>query len=685
MKSVIVGTAGHIDHGKTSLVRALTGVDADRLPEEKRRGITIDLGFAELDLGDVRVGFVDVPGHERFVKNMLAGAHGIDAVALVVAADEGVMPQTREHFDIARLLGVRAGLVVVTKTDAVDEELLALVRAETEELTAGSFLEDAPVVAVSSRTGEGLDALKQVLHRVALGTPARSDAWAARLPVDRAFTMRGFGAVVTGTLVAGEIAEGQELELLPASQRVRVRGLQVHGRATARASAGQRTAVNLGGVEAGAVERGMVLAPAGRLAPTQVFDARVEVLADAPRPLRSRARVRVHLGAAEALARAAVLGEAGEIAPGESGFVQLRLESAAVALPGERFILRSYSPQRTVAGGVVLDAFAARHRGRERREARARLEAHARSLASDDRAAQLAAYVAWAGERGLSRAVLAARTGWRDEVIDAAVEEGKRRGAAVDTGGATADAEGASAAAADSPAAGNPTAGAARRDSASDPGGGFVEAEGVLVSREALGRLVAAAVGETEAHHRREPLQRGLARETLRERVFARAPAEVFRAALSEAERAGRLVAERDVVRAPSHTLELSGADASLRARLERIYRDAALEAPALEDALARAAEAEGAPRERARRILQLLLDDGTLRRVTPELLFHRDALARLVELVRARADATPGRLIDVAAFKDLAGVSRKYAIPLLEHLDRERVTRRAGDRRLVL
>src|SRR5918911_66424 len=246
MRSIVVGTAGHIDHGKTALVRALTGVDADRLPEEKRRGITIDLGFAELDLGDVRVGFVDVPGHERFVKNMLAGAHGIDLVALVIAADEGVMPQTREHFDICRLLDVKSGLVVITKTDTVDEELLELVRAEAEELVAGSFLEGAAVVRVSARTGQGLEELRETLHRVALQVPARSSETVARLPVDRAFTMRGFGAVVTGTLVAGEIAEGDEMELLPAGTRVRVRGLQVHGQSVERAVAGQRTAVNLG-------------------------------------------------------------------------------------------------------------------------------------------------------------------------------------------------------------------------------------------------------------------------------------------------------------------------------------------------------------------------------------------------------------------------------------------------------
>src|SRR5882672_7853095 len=375
MKSIIIGTAGHIDHGKTALVRALTGVDADRLPEEKRRGITIDIGFADLDLGDLRVGFVDVPGHERFVKNMLAGAHGIDVVALVIAADESVMPQTREHFDICRLLGISCGIVVITKKDLVDEELLQLVFAEARELTSGSFLEDAPVVAVSSRTGEGIEELKQTLREIGSLAPARSADFVTRLPIDRSFTMRGFGAVVTGTLIAGQNNEGDELELLPAKTRVRVRGLQVHGVQVKQAFAGQRTAVNLGGIDATAIERGMILAQPARLRPTQVIDVRVQLLPSALRPLRSRQRVRVHIGAAEVLARVRVLEDSGEIKPGHYGLVQFRTESPVVAVCGDRFIIRAYSPQQTIGGGEVLDAFSFRHRTRDLADARALLQA----------------------------------------------------------------------------------------------------------------------------------------------------------------------------------------------------------------------------------------------------------------------------------------------------------------------
>src|SRR5438874_8799464 len=382
MRSIIIGTAGHIDHGKTALVRALTGKDPDRLPEEKRRGITIDLGFADLDLGNVRVGFVDVPGHERFVKNMLAGVHGIDAVALVIAADEGVMPQTREHFDICRLLEVQRGLVVLTKSDLVEEELLTLVQSEAEDLVSGSFLEGAPILAVSARTGSGLEEFRAALREIGENIPSRSSDFGTRLPVDRAFTMKGFGAVVTGTLVSGEIAAGDELELLPAGRHVRARGVQVHGNSVSRAQSGQRTAVNLAGVDAAEVERGMVLAPIGRLRPTQIIDVQLNVLPSAPRPIRSRSRLRVHLGAAEVLARVRIMNIRGEVPQGETAFAQLRFESPVVALHGERFIVRSYSPAETIAGGMVLDPQAAKHRGKDL----AATQEHLRVLAAGDRA-----------------------------------------------------------------------------------------------------------------------------------------------------------------------------------------------------------------------------------------------------------------------------------------------------------
>src|SRR5882672_126897 len=640
MRSIIIGTAGHIDHGKSSLVQALTGKDPDRLPEEKRRGITVDLGFADLDLGDVRVGFVDVPGHERFVKNMLAGVHGIDAVALVIAADEGVMPQTREHFDICRLLEVRQGLVVLTKKDLVGEELLSLVRGEAEELVAGSFLEGAPILAVSARTGDGLEDLRASMRQIAGDLPARSSDFVVRLPIDLAFTMKGFGAVVTGTLVSGEIAAGDELELLPTGLRVRARAVQVHGTSVSRAQSGQRTAVNLAGVDAADIERGMVLAPIGRFRPTQIVDVQLSALRSAHRPIRTRARLRVHLGSAEVLARVRVLNLRGEIPPGETGFAQLRFESPVVALHDERFIVRSYSPAQTIAGGVILDPQATTHRGKELSRTHERL----RALLESERPGKLAVFVAASGDQGLRLADIAARTGWNDEVTaQVAAQALKEKEAPV------------------------------------------VQVEGVLVANENFARLSRLAVEAVKLHHQREPLSRGLPRETLRERHFAHAAPEIFRAVLARLEKDGVLVNEKDVVRASEHGLALSPADNQLREQLAQAYEQAALEAPGLDQVLADAG-VSASQRAHARKILQLLIDDRTLVRVQGEMFFHSQALERLkIRLREYAAEHEPERLIDVATFKDLAGVSRKYAIPLLEYFDSERITRRAGDRRIIL
>lgn len=638
MPSIIVGTAGHIDHGKSALVRALTGTDPDRLPEEKRRGITIDLGFADLQLGDLRLGFVDVPGHERFIKNMLAGAHGIDLLALVIAADEGVMPQTREHFDICRLLGVQQGLVVITKADLVEHEMLPLVEEEAKDLVSGSFLENAPVVVVSSRTGVGLDELKIRLDEIAKEVPARSSDLITRLPIDRAFSMKGFGAVVTGTLVSGEIREADELELLPSRVRVRVRGTQVHGASVSTAKAGQRTAVNLSGVDVAELERGMVLASPDRLIATQIIDAHANVLPGASRPLRSRARVRVHIGAAEVLARVRVLDEPGEIGPGGSGLVQLRFETAVIGLHGDRFVIRSYSPSETIAGGVILNPFAVKHRGRELNRSRRLLH----QLMLEDRVLKLGAFVEAAGEKGLRPADVAAATGWTDEVLRQVML--KATGVNSDT----------------------------------------VDAGGVLLSKESFSHLARRVEDELERFHRREPLSRGLLRETLREKVFAHSPIEVFNSVIAKLE-AQTLVSEKDTIRLQKHSVDLSEKDVELREILRKAYASAGVEAPSIDEAMTRA----GVPlsqRQHARKILQFLIDAGTVVRIQPDMLMDAGAVKELKDkLLHYGAANEPGRLIDVPTFKQLANVSRKYAIPLLEYFDRERITRRAGDKRLIM
>src|SRR5258707_11058133 len=362
MKSIILGTAGHIDHGKTALVKALTGIDADRLEEEKRRGITIDLGFAHLELAaaggeKLRLGFIDVPGHERFVRNMLAGVGGIDLVLLVIAADESIKPQTREHFEICRLLSIPRGITVITKSDLVDEETLSVARMEIEEFVRASFLDTSrsPIVAVSARTGAGLDELKQEIARLAGDVPSRDTEALFRLPIDRVFVMKGFGTVVTGTLIAGKIKKEEEVEIFPSRLRGRIRGAQVHGASSEQAIAGQRTALNLAGVQTEDLARGMTLAAPGLLEPTQRVGVQLSLLKDA-KPLKNRARVHLHAFTSETIAEVALY-DASDLKPGTTGFAQLRTAEPLLLLPGDRLILRQFSPVVTIGGAVVLDSF----------------------------------------------------------------------------------------------------------------------------------------------------------------------------------------------------------------------------------------------------------------------------------------------------------------------------------------
>ena len=635
---IIVGTAGHIDHGKTALVKALTGVETDRLPEEKQRGITIDIGFAELNLGDVRIGFVDVPGHERFVKNMLAGASGIDLVALVIAADESVMPQTREHFEICRLLEIKTGLIVLTKMDLVDEELLELVNLEVAELVENSFLQDAPVVAVSAKTGEGIEELKVTLEALARQIPERKNEMVARLPIDRSFSVKGFGAVVTGTLVAGEISESAEMEILPIARKVRVRGLQTHGKTVKSAHAGQRSAVNLGGIDQSEIERGMILTEKDVLRPTQIFDAEIETLKDAKRTLKSRQRVRLHIGTIEALARVQVLNDEGEIKQGEKDLVQLRLEIPIVCVPNERFILRSYSPQMTIAGGRVLDNSAPKHRRKDTENVRKYLQ----NLTQADKTKQIKLYLETANEHGSNFKDLQARTGWRNAILKKAIAENIEKKA-------------------------------------------VIEAESFFIARTPFENLKTKTLAEIESIHKKEPLAKGILRETLREKIFSHLSLEIFKAVLGSLENDKKIVPEKDFVRAAAHNLELSADEKILRERLSDIYRAAKLEVPKLEDALLESIKGTKADQNHARKIFQLLLNSGEIVKITDEFYFERVEIDALIAKIKKFAENSADKLIDVPKFKDIAGISRKYAIPILEYFDREKLTRRAGDKRLIL
>ena len=639
MTHLVIGTAGHIDHGKSSLVRALTGIDPDRLKEEKARGITIDLGFAHWQRADLRVAFVDVPGHERFVKNMLAGVGGIDAVMLVVAADEGVMPQTREHVEICRLLGIAHGVVALTKADLVDDDMIELVKLDVAELLADSPLASAGMVAVSSATGRGLDALGDALAGLAAVVRPRDDQATPRLPVDRAFSMRGFGTVVTGTLVRGRLRAEQELELTPGGRRVKVRGVQVHGEARTEVRAGQRAAVNLAGVEVADVHRGQVLVAPDTLPARRVLDATVSVLPSAG-PLSHGARVRFHEGTAEALARVSIVAPARgegvhEIAPGETGFVRLRLETPAAVTRGDRFVLRRYSPAITIAGGQVLDPAPPRSGVRSAATSArlARLRAPFADEGSEEQA--LRVFVEEAGPRGIALNDLVARAG-------AGTTAGR---AAIDRLRASPDV--------------------------------WVVDDRVLM-RSWAATLAGRVLAAVDAHHQAQPLSDGIPREELRERVLGDAHASVAAAVIDALTASGTLKGRDRIARA-AHGEVVSAEDEAARARLVEAYRAGGLTPP---DA-ARVAAATGLGPARITAMTQLLVRQQVLVKVDA-FVFHRDVLDRLKAEGRALR-ATGEAAVDVASFKERYGLTRKFAIPLLEYLDRERVTRRVGERRVVL
>ena len=638
MRSLVIGTAGHIDHGKSALVRALTGTDPDRLKEEQARGITIDLGFAHVQANGVNLAFVDVPGHERFVKNMLAGAGGIDLVLLVVAADESVMPQTREHFHICRLLEVPAGVIVLTKSDLADADTMKLARLETRELVAGSFLAHSPIVAVSSKTGDGLEALRQALVDAASSLRERDREGPARLPIDRVFSVKGFGTVVTGTLVSGAIREDSELAVLPRDLRIKVRGVQVHGQRAAEAVAGNRVAVNLGGVEVADLSRGDTLCVPGGFEPTRRLDVVVDVLRDG-RALGHGARVRFHHGTTELLGRVAIAADrqderlAVEIAPGRTAYARIRLEAPAVLTRGDRFILRSYSPSITMAGGVVLDPHPPRSgiRSAAALARYRRLDQRGDAVAALDSA--VLAFVDERGPAGLPLSALVSRAGLSRPAAEAAGARLSRAAQAVRVGD-------------------------------------------LFVSPVVLRELSECLLSAIETHHQAQPLSEGLPREEARERLFGRAAPSVFEHVLAALAGDGKIIARDRLARA-GHQLSLSPEEARARDAIERIFRDAGLTPPDVPSA----ATAANVSAVVADRVAGLLVRQKTLVKLDA-LVFHAEALARLKADVRGlKGDAR----VDVPAFKARYGITRKFAIPLLEFLDRERVTRRVGDSRIVL
>jgi selenocysteine-specific elongation factor len=631
-KHIIVGTAGHVDHGKSSLIKALTGTDPDRLEEEKRRGITIDLGFAFLDLGDLRIGFVDVPGHERFVPNMLAGVGGIDLVVLVIAADEGIKPQTHEHFDICRLLGIPRGIVVITKSDLVDVEVLGLVRLEIEDFLRGSFLDGAPIVAVSSRTGAGLEALRENLLHLAEGVPAKDLKRHFRLPVDRSFAMKGFGTVVTGTLISGTIKVGDEVELYPTGKRLRVRGLHSGGKQIGQAVAGQRTAVNLAGIEHGEIKRGMVLAAAGLFEAVKRIDARLTVLASA-KPVKHRARVHFHQNAVDAIAEVNLIGQKNAAGPADSALVQLKFAEEIFLLPGDRFIVRQSSPVETIGGGVVLDIRSGRHKSKD-----VTVVPFLETVEGGNREAILTATLE-RNARGLTTSDILARTGWTANEIQEAVTTLVASGHA--------------------------------RMVAQQPA--------MVASTEALTQSSTALKKIIEGFHRANPLLPGIPKQDLFGRL-KHPRAEIVEAALDDLVQAKAIVVSGDIVQSADRGVVLTADEAKAKALIENEFENAGLAVPGFAEILGKLP----VDSNRAEKLLQILLRERVLIKVATDLVFHRAALVRLRELL-AKYRKERGEQLPIAAFKALTGISRKYAIPLLEHLDRERVTRRVGDQRVII
>ncbi len=634
---MIVGTAGHIDHGKTTLVRALTGINTDRLPEEKARGITIELGFAHLDVEGRRLGIVDVPGHERFVRTMAAGAGGVDVVMLVVAADEGVMPQTREHIDVCRLLGARHGLIVLSKCDLVDDDWLELVEDDVRSAVEGTFLEDAQALrfaAPDQGSAEVIEALGRAADRPADDRAARP----LRMPVDRVFTMKGFGTVVTGTLVTGALSVGDEVTLLPSARAVKVRGLQSHGAAVERVEAGSRAAVNLQGAARDEAERGEVLVRGDELRPTMALDALVTWLPHVERPLKNRGRCLLLLGTSFARAQV-TLADRDVLEPGGQDLAQVRLDRPVVALPGDRFILRGFAATqghgKTVGGGQVLAVSPPK-----RRRGRPSDWTIPRGLSKADGAvtAQVELLLRQAGPAGLDAADRLALTGQRAKALDEAVKTLLGRGDAL------------------------------RFDKERD----------AVVHAEAFERLKGRARELLDAFHAEHPRVVGMGREELRSRLGEHLGVKLFHLLLRRLEADGVVHSGRDTVRLADFVQRDDAALDRLKAAVHDLHRQAGPTPPRAREL----AERLGADPEGVVSAVRELVAEGELVRIRDDIHVAAEALASLKERLVGYLKEH-GR-IDTAAFKQMVGGSRKYAIPLAEHFDKERVTLRVGDERVL-
>jgi selenocysteine-specific elongation factor len=631
MKYIILGTAGHIDHGKSSLVKALTGTDPDRLKEEKERGITLDLGFASFDLpGGNRLGIVDVPGHEGLIKNMLAGVGGIDIVMLVIAADEGIMPQTREHLAICDLLHVKQGIIALTKMDMVEKDWLALVQDEVRDFVKGTFLEKSPIVPVSSKTGENLPSLVKELARLSNEVAPKSSNGILRLPIDRVFTMKGFGTVITGTLLSGTISTDQEVEILPKGIKTRVRGIQSHNQAVQRSVAGQRTAVNLQGVEKDQLSRGDTIVSAGFFLPTKTLDVKLDLLAHAARELKTGARIRFYNTTQEAIGRITVLGS-NVLAPGEHAYAQLRLEQPVIVQHGDRYILRFYSPMETLGGGMVLNPHAKRHKNATMQESLKNLAALEKGTLEEI----LGLFISGKGLAGMEEA----------EAIGAV--------------------------AADKQTIMSALASLAQKKTVQ-------RIDNLYVHAAHLGKLETNIVDLIKQYHKDHPLKPGLDKEELKGMLRMRFSPKVLNTTIDGLVKKKQIDADGSKLKLPGFKAARGEIQDEIKNKIVDAITRGGTQPPVREEFPA----LFGITEKDAKDLMKLLADEGRTVRINDSLHLDKNVLEKVrADLKRFLDDK---KEITMAEFRDLAKTSRKFAVPLMEYFDSQKLTQRVGDKRVL-
>jgi len=629
LKQIILGTAGHIDHGKTTLIKALTGTDTDRLKEEKLRGITIELGFASLDLpSGQHIGIVDVPGHEKFVKNMVAGATGIDIVVMVIAADEGVMPQTREHMEICTLLGVKYGFVVLTKTDLVDEEWLELAMEDVKDFIRGTFLEDTPVIPVSSKTGQGIDNFIDTLDKLSAKIPDRTSSGLFRLPVDRVFTMKGFGTVITGSLISGRIQVGDTIMIYPSTTTSKVRGIQVHNQSVNEAEVGMRTAINFQGLEKASVNRGDVLANPGALTAGYMADVSLNFLSSNPKPAKNRMLVRLHTGTSEVLGNLILLDKE-ELNPGETTVAQLRLDSPVALVKDDRFVLRSYSPVRTIGGGYVLNPIPQKHK-----RFKSEIVEGLKGLERSDLTEIISYHVDESGYLGLSFSNLKLMTNSPEKQLDNAIQKLLSKKGIIQI-----DRE-----------------------------------KKIYIHKNIFDRLMKNIKDHLSTYHKTNPLKAGMPREELKTKFPPDINSKLFSLIINQMIKSKDIAAEEETVRLADHKVSLGTDQTDIKKKIIKTYKMSGLTPPYFRE-LAKTLDVNPA---RANDVLMLLIEEGIIIKTKEDLFFHIDAVKdlqkRLVDFLTSNGEITTPQ------FKDMTSVSRKYLIPLIEYFDSKKLTLRIGD-----